>query len=369
MLEEDRAERIDLRLQVAFWIGFLIFFLLFVWLFSGILLPFILGTLLAYLLDPLADRLEQGGMNRAWATITIVLMSVLVFAMIALIIVPILVSQLSGFLERLPDYVAELEQARNWFLQTELGQRLGARQVSSGVDQVVAQGATWLASVAASVWAGGQALIGIISLVVVTPVVAFYLLYDWDRMLSRLDALIPRENLRTVRRLAREIDAAMAGFVRGQVSVCIVLGLFYAVALSIVGLNFGFLIGSVAGLISFIPYVGSIVGFVLSVGVAFVQFWPDWVWVAAVVGIFAVGQFLEGNILQPRLVGSSVGVHPVWLIFALFAFGSLFGFVGLLLAVPISAALNVLVRFGVERYRLSRMYWGHDGGPHDGALR
>ena len=359
------ADRTDLRLQVVFWIGFLIFFLLFVWLFSDILLPFILGMALAYLLDPLADRLERGGMNRAWATISIVLMSVLVFALIALIVVPVLVSQFSAFLEDLPEYVAELEQLRNWFLETDIGRRLGAQQVSSGLDQVVAQGATWLGSFAASIWAGGQALIGIVSLAIVTPVVAFYLLYDWDRMLSRLEGLIPRENVATVRRLAGEIDDAMAGFVRGQVTVCLVLGVFYAVGLSIVGLNFGFLIGSVAGIISFIPYVGSIVGFVISVGVALVQFWPDWIWIAAVVGVFAVGQFLEGNILQPRLVGSSVGVHPVWLIFALFAFGSLFGFVGLLLAVPISAALNVLVRFGLERYRKSRLYWGHDGSPPD----
>jgi predicted PurR-regulated permease PerM len=158
--------------------------------------------------------------------------------------------------------------------------------------------------------------------------------------------------------LAREIDRAMAGFVRGQGTVCLVLGVFYALSLSVIGLNFGFLIGSVAGLIGFIPFVGSIVGFVLSVGVALFQFWPDWPWIVGVAGIFAFGQFLEGNFLQPRLVGGRVGVHPVWLMFALFAFGALFGVVGLLLAVPATAAIGVLVRFAIGRYEHSNLYRG-----------
>jgi predicted PurR-regulated permease PerM len=359
---------VSLRVQAAFWIAALLFLLLFLWVFSGILLPFILGMALAYLLDPVADRLEAGGMNRFWATITIVLMSVLVIALVALIVIPLLVSQLAGFLERLPEYVDRLQALGDRFFRTTIGQYLGGQAPEAGVDQVVSQGAAWVASVIGSVWAGGQALIGVVSLIIVTPVVAFYLLYDWDRMLTRLDGLIPREYVNTVRRLGHEIDAAMAGFVRGQGAVCLILGAFYAVALSVVGLNFGFLIGSVAGLISFIPFVGSIVGFVLSVGVAIVQFWPDWIWIVVVAGIFAAGQFLEGNILQPRLVGSSIGVHPVWLMFALFAFGSLFGFVGVLLAVPVTAAIGVLVRFALDQYRQSPLFWGRNGGPPEDRL-
>jgi predicted PurR-regulated permease PerM len=184
-------------------------------------------------------------------------------------------------------------------------------------------------------------------------------------MITRIDVLLPRQHADTIRRLSHEVNDALAGFIRGQGTVCLVLGLFYAISLSIVGLNFGLLIGLTAGLISFIPFVGSIVGFVLSVGVAIVQFWPEWIWIVAVAGIFAAGQFLEGNILQPRLVGSSIGVHPVWLMFALFAFGSLFGFVGVLLAVPVTAAIGVLVRFAVERYRNSGLYHGRDGPPQD----
>jgi predicted PurR-regulated permease PerM len=306
----------NLRVQLAFWIGALLLLLLFLWVFSGILLPFIMGMALAYLLDPIADQLERAGMNRFWATITIVILSVLVIALAALILVPLLMSQLWAFLDRLPSYIAQLQALAERFLRTELGRFFGTQQEGPSVDQVVAQGAAWLASLLASVWAGGRALINTISLIVVTPVVAFYLLYDWDRMLKRIDGLLPREHEATILMLARDIDAAMAGFIRGQGAVCVTLGLFYATSLSLVGLNFGFLIGSIAGLISFIPFVGSIVGFVLSVGVATVQFWPDWIWILVVGGIFAVGQFLEGNILQPRLVGSSIGVHPVWLMFA-----------------------------------------------------
>lgn len=355
----------NLRVQAAFWIGALVILLLFLWVFSGILLPFIMGMALAYLLDPIADWLERVGMSRFWATITIVILSVLVFSLVALTVVPLLVSQFSDFLENLPGYAAQLQALGNRFLNTEIGKFLGTQQEGFGIDQWASQAAAWVASFLGSVWAGGRALINAVSLIVVTPVVAFYLLYDWDRMLQRLDALLPRAHADTIRVLGRDMDEAIAGFIRGQGALCLILGLFYAITLSAVGLNFGFLIGSVAGVISFIPYVGSIVGFVLSVGVAVVQFWPDWIWVVVVAGIFAVGQFLEGNILQPRLVGSSIGVHPVWLMFALFAFGSLFGFVGVLLAVPVTAAIGVLVRFAVARYRESALYLERAGSPPD----
>ncbi len=356
----------NLRMQAAFWLGALAFLLVFLWVFSGILLPFIMGMALAYLLDPIADRLERAGMSRFWATITIVVLSVLVFALIALLGVPLLIGQLSAFLEKLPTYAAELQALGDRFFETRVGQYFKTQNGGPSVDQIVTQGASWAATVLASVWAGGQALISVVSLVVVTPVVAFYLLYDWDRMIGRIDTLLPREHAETIRALGRDINVAIGGFIRGQGAVCLLLGLFYAISLTVVGLNFGFLIGSLAGVISFIPYVGSIVGFFLSVGVALVQFWPNWIWVGAVVGVFVVGQFLEGNILQPRLVGSSIGVHPVWLMFALFAFGSLFGFVGVLLAVPVTAAIGVLVRFAVERYRLSALYLERGDGPSRG---
>jgi predicted PurR-regulated permease PerM len=355
----------NLRVQAAFWMGALVALLVFLWVFSDILLPFIMGMALAYLLDPVADLLERSGMSRFWATIAIVVLTVLVLTIVALIAVPLLAGQLAAFLERLPTYADELQSLGQWFLGTRIGQLFKSQANMPDMDQIVAQGVAWVGTVLASVWAGGQALISVVSLIVITPVVAFYLLYDWDHMLDQVDTLLPREHAETVRRLGREINAAIAAFIRGQGTVCLFLGLFYAISLSIVGLNFGFLIGSVAGVISFIPFVGTIVGFLLSVGVAIFQFWPDWAWILVIVGIFAVGQFIEGNILQPRLVGSSIGVHPVWLMFALFAFGSLFGFVGVLLAVPVTAAIGVLVRFAVERYRMSPLYL--DRGPEPPA--
>jgi len=355
------------RRQATFWVATLAAFVGLLWLFSGILLPFIMGMALAYILDPLADWLERVGMSRLWATITILIFSLIVFTIALLVLIPVLAGQMAGFIERLPAYVAQLQELAGTLFRSRVAQFLGAGDPNSAVDDIVRQATGWLATLMASVFAGGRAILNIISLFVVTPVVAFYLLYDWDRMVARIDDWMPRDHLETVRQIARDIDTALAGFIRGQGSVCLVLGLFYAISLSVVGLNFGFLIGSVAGLISFIPYVGSIVGFVLSVGVALVQFWPDWIWVVVVAGIFAVGQFFEGNILQPRLVGSSVGVHPVWLMFALFAFGSLFGFVGMLVAVPATAVIGVLVRFGIGQYMQSRIYSGHGGDGSTGG--
>ena len=217
---------------------------------------------------------------------------------------------------------------------------------------IATKAAGWIATVLASIWSGGLAIVNLISLIVVTPVVIFYMLNDWDRMVAKVDGWLPRQHIETLRGLARDIDSAMAGFIRGQGSVCMALGIFYALALIMVDLNFGLLIGLVAGLLSFIPYVGSIIGGALSIGMALVQFWPEWFSGVIVGCIFIAGQILEGNFLSPKLVGDRIGLHPVWLMFALFAFGYLFGFVGLLLAVPMAAAAGVLVRFALKQYLL-----------------
>jgi predicted PurR-regulated permease PerM len=226
---------------------------------------------------------------------------------------------------------------------------------------LLGQGAGLLTTIFTSLWSSGKALVDIAGLFVVTPVVAFYMLLDWDRMIETVDDWIPRDHVETVRGIATDINLATAGFVRGQGTLCLILGCYYAVGLTLAGLNFGLLIGLFAGLISFIPYVGSLVGLVLAVGVALVQFWPEWQWIVVVAVVFFSGQFIEGNILQPKLVGKSVGLHPVWLMFALFAFGYLFGFVGLLVAVPAAAAVAVLVRFAIGRYLESPVYKGQSG--------
>jgi predicted PurR-regulated permease PerM len=267
--------------------------------------------------------------------------------------------QLTSFIDNIPGYVTRLQSllsdpSRPW-LQKILGASVSA---DKSIGDLVTQGVGWLTAFLKSLWSGGRALVSLFSLVVVTPVVAFYLIYDWHRMIRTADSWIPVHQRETVRQLARDVDAAIAGFVRGQTAVCLVLGSFYAVALTLSGLNFGLLIGLISGVITFIPYVGSMTGLMLALGVAVAQFWPQYSSILVVLGIFLVGQFLEGNLLSPKLVGESVGLHPVWLIFALLAFGYLFGFVGLLVAVPLAATIGVLVRFALQRYRESALYTG-----------
>ena len=367
-----------LQRQILFWLGLAAVLVLFLLLFSGILLPFVVGLALAYLLDPVADRLERLGLPRVWATVVILISVVLIFVLAIMLIAPLMGAQLSKFVENLPATIAKLQdliasQNAPW-IDRLLGQ--GLTQVKSSLGEIVSQGMNYLSGFLASLWTGGQAVISVVSLLVVAPVVAFYMLIDWDRMVEAIDGWVPLRHKVTIRRLAREIDEGVAGFVRGQALVCVILGTFYAIALTMVGLNFGLLIGFGAGVIGFIPYIGSITGLLVSLAVAIVQFWPDYGMVALVLGIFAFGQFIEGNFLQPRLVGRSVGLHPVWLMFALVAFGYLFGFVGLLVAVPLAAAVGVLVRFGLQRYLASPFYTGEDtshpdvlpGGPKGASL-
>ncbi|WP_421565272.1 AI-2E family transporter [Ochrobactrum sp. EDr1-4] len=346
------------RRQAMFWTGTLIVFLLFLVVFSPVLLPFVAGMALAYFLDPVADRLEKLGLSRLAATILILLLFLMILVVGLMIIIPILATQLVDFISKLPDYISQLQalmaNENSQWLKRYIG--IDSSVIQENLSALLQQGAGFLSTLLQSLWNSGKSLIDIAGLFIVTPVVAFYMLLDWDRMVDRIDSWVPRKQLYTVRGIARDMDAAVAGFVRGQGTLCLILGTYYAIGLTLTGLNFGLLIGFFAGLISFIPYIGSFVGLALAIGVALVQFWPDWIMIVAVAGVFFLGQFVEGNILQPKLVGSSVGLHPVWLMFALFAFGSLFGFTGMLVAVPAAAAVGVLVRFALNRYLHSPMY-------------
>ena len=358
-IENDGA----FRRQMIFWLAALIIFVLGLWLLSEILLPFIAGLAIAYLLTPLTDRLERLGINRLAAALLIITLVVLALVYLILLVAPILGGQLSSFIESVPGNVTKLQAllsdpSRPW-IQKLLGAGFSA---DKSIGDLVTQGVGWLTSFIRSLWSGGRALVSIFSLVVVTPVVAFYLIYDWHRMIRAVYGWVPLQQRDTVRGLALEIDAAISGFVRGQTAVCLILGSFYAAALTLSGLNFGMLIGLISGLITFIPYVGSMTGLVLSLGVAVAQFWPDYGSILIVLGIFLVGQFLEGNVLSPKLVGESVGLHPVWLIFALLAFGYLVGFVGLLVAVPLAATIGVLSRFALRHYLQSSLYTGQESG-------
>jgi predicted PurR-regulated permease PerM len=285
------------------------------------------------------------------------------FALLLFFVTPPLVKQIWAFLDKAPDYAEHLQNLVSdpqypWLKQL-VGDNLGGANASFG--SLMHQSMKYLSDVLASLWSRGQALISIFSLIIITPVVAFYLGADWDHIVSGVDKFVPLHQRETVRRLAREMDKSISGYVRGQSSVCLILGTYYAVVLSLAGLNFGFLIGVVSGLISFIPYVGSLTALVVSLCVAVAQFFPDWSHILIVFAVVLVGQIIEGNVLSPYLVGHSVGLHPVWLMFALFAFGYLFGFVGLLLAVPLAAAGAVLMRFALQRYRDSALYTG--GSP------
>ena len=347
------------------------------YLFSGVLMPFVAGIALGYLLDPLANRLEKMGVNRLGAALIILAAFVLVLGVLLLIFVPILGRQLTALAGSLPELAAKLQSlastggdrlTASWLGEllnkAGIGVGSGTSDLQSTIQDSMGQAASWGVGVLKSLVTGGAALVGILSLVIVTPVVAFYILVDWRRMIATLDGLVPLRHREEVRVLSRDVDRALAGFLRGQSLVCAFLGVWYAVGLSLVGLNFGFLIGITAGVLSFIPYVGSLTALIISAIVALVQGWPDWKLLLFSMGVIMSGQFLEGNILSPKLVGASVGLHPVWLMFALLAFGSLFGFTGLIVAVPVAAAIGVLLRFAVRRYRASPLYLGQDlGGP------
>ena len=343
---------------LAFWIALLAVVIAAVVLLREILLPFVAGMVLAYLLDPLASRLERLGMNRLVATLAIMGLFVLVVVVVIVLATPVVVAELTKFVERFPLYVRQVSElasdpSRPW-LRKVVGEGLGSAERS--LSELATLGADWFADVLRSVWSGGRALISVFSLAVVTPIVACYLIYDWNRMIAAVDAWVPPARRDAVRALAREIDDTISGFVRGQSALCLILGLFYAAALSLIGLEHGLLIGLAAGLISFVPYLGSLTGLAVATCVAIAQFWPRWGLIALVPAIFFVGQALADYVLSPYLVGRRVNLNPVWLLFALFAFGYLFGFVGLLIAVPLAAAIGVLMRFAMKQYLASPFY-------------
>ena len=346
--------------QLIFWAVGMVSVILFLYILRGILLPFVAGMALAYFLDPIADWLEEKGLGRTVATSLILGIFLLIFIICIILILPVLIGQFSAFIFRLPDHFNSIGQIFNDMAPAWLHDLVASKQggIETSLKDVAAQGAKWIASLLTSLWSQSLALVNILSLVIITPVVAFYMLNDWNRMMDRINGWLPRDHVQSIHQIGHDIDRAMAGFVRGQGTVCLILGIFYAVGLSLAGLNFGLFIGLMAGFISFVPYVGSIVGLVVSISVALVQFLPDWVAIGTVGAIFITGQFIEGNFLSPKLVGDRVGLHPVWLMFALLAFGYLFGFVGLLVAVPLAAAMGVLVRFGLDRYMESPLYKG-----------
>ena len=348
--------------QIKYWTIAASILLIFLWLLGDILLPFVLGAAIAYLLDPIVDRLERLGTGRVLGTILILMAAFFVLFFIFLLLIPLAIDQFRLLAAAAPDLVTSVQAL-------VLNQIASISPESEALNSTVSNLSTMaqekLGIIFGSVMASAISLIDVIMLMVITPVVAVYLLVDWDRILKKINELLPLDHAAVVRSLASEIDSTLSAFVRGMIAVCLVLGIYYATALSLIGLEFGLIIGFIAGLVSFIPYVGALLGGVLAIGLALIQFWGDFELVALVVGVFIVGQIFEGNILTPKLVGNSVGLHPVSLILALSLFGAFFGFIGLLLAVPLAASAGVILRFFIKKYKMSRLFLGENGSKRN----
>ena len=316
-----------------------------------ILLPFVAAMALAYLLAPLVDWLERIGFNRAVAALGIIVLFVGLVISAIVLVTPILGSEVALLVEKFPRYVSQLqtlaENPSHPWLRKVIGEGLSEAEQATGPAS-----ASWIMSFLNSLWSGGKALISIFSLLVVTPIVACYLINNWKGIVATLDRSIPSDYRDAVRAVARDIDDTIAAFLRGQGTICLILVLYYAVALRLIGLNHGLLIGLASGLFSFVPYLGLLAGLVVSVTVAILQFWPSWTIIPIILGIFIVGKSVSNYVLSPYLVGAHVNLDPVWVIFAISAFGYLFGFVGLLIAVPLAASIGVLVRFAIAQYSL-----------------
>lgn len=343
-----------------FWLGLVVVVGGLLFALQSVLMPFAAGFAIAYFLDPVADRLEEKGIGRGVAVLLILGAFLLLLILVLMLVAPLLADQVVGLIRRVPDILAGLQDALRPVmarLQTELAANgLGSFDGLSGsAGEYAKEAAAWVLGVLRGVWAGGMAVFHAVSLVLIMPLVAFYLLRDWDRIIAHLNGLLPRNGGDAVREQARRIDETLSAFLRGQATVCLVLAVIYGGGLTLVGLEFGLLIGVATGLMSFVPYFGMGVGLVTAFGVAAFQF-ADIMPFVLIGGVFAIGQVLESFFLTPYLVGDKVGLHPLWVVFALMAGGALFGFTGVLLAVPAASVIGVLIRFWIERYKSSGFF-------------
>lgn len=356
-LEAMRVER-----QVLFWLSAAILLVLVIGLLRQVMLPFVAGIVIAYFLNPAADRLTYWGLPRGIAAALIVAAFGCILAAALIFLVPLLLSQAQQFAVGLPEEIARLRSLIDTWARAQLGTHYPDFQ--AGLDrssQTIADNWASLAGfIAGSLWSQGRALFDFLSLILVTPLVVFYVMIDWHPMLAKIDSWLPRAHAPTARRLATDVNDAVSAFIRGQGTVCLVLSIYYAVALGLMGLRYGLLVGLATGLMSFVPFVGWALGLITATIIAIVQFWPDAVPILTVIAIFVMAQVLDAGFLSPKIVGSKIGLHPVWLIFSLFVFSYLFGFVGVLVAVPIAAAIGVLVRFALRVYLASPVYSGEE---------
>ena len=352
-----------MRRQLLFWAAAAVVFFVIVFLLRSILLPFVAGMAVAYFLDPAVDWVERRRAPRWLATSIVTAAFFILLGVATILVFPLVQGQVEALARSFPEYAAKIQNnllpvvdrlLTKFSVSEAEGTGDAAQMLTKNAARIVGNLFNRLLS-------SGLALFNILSLILITPVVTFYLLRDWDRIVAKVDSWLPRHHLETIHAQVREIDGVLAGFLRGQAMVCFALAVLYGTALSVAGLQFGLVIGLFTGFVAFIPYVGFALGFAIALIFALLQFGSDVVSVGIIVAIYAVLQVVESMALTPKLVGSRVGLHPVWVIFALLAAGVLFGVVGILLAVPAAAVIGVLIRFGVSRYLGSAVYLGPSG--------
>lgn len=346
------------RLMVFYTILALVFFVTI----KAILLPFVVGLAVAYLLDPLADKLEEYKFPRWLATVTILFIFFVGFAGLVVAISPIIQSQVSGIIVNFPSYVENLKPViENFFgdVATTLGINIEA-ETDNFITKATEQGFSKAGGVIAAFLTQGAAFLNLLSLLIISPVVAFFLVRDWDLIIESIDNWLPKKNAPSVRIVAKDIDTALAGFIRGQTLVSFIMAILYAIGWSITGLNYSLVLGIVAGILAYVPFVGALVAMLIAMLVGFGQFGADAGSLVPIFGVFVVVQAIEGAYLTPKLVGSRVGLHPVWVLFAIFAGGELMGFTGVLIALPVAAAIGVIVRFALNNYLQSDLHKGEE---------
>jgi predicted PurR-regulated permease PerM len=346
-----------LETQTRFWLLTFALLAVAVYVLRPVLPPFVAGIILAYFLAPVVTMLERRGVPRWIGALSVMFGFILIVGSIVMLILPMVTSQLGALINAVPGYAEKLRTHYLPWLESWVTRfpPQDVEKLRAAIAQSAAETAGWVANLFKSIITGGVAVIDTLALAIITPVTAFFTLRDWPKLTATVDSLFPRRYYDVIHAQLADIDRTLSGFIRGQALVCVALGLIYSTGLTAVGLQYGVAIGVAAGVLSFIPYVGTAFGWVSSVILALVQF-DDWLHVGLVVAVFAVGHFLEAYILTPKLVGNRVGLHPVWILFALITGVKLLGFVGVLIAVPTAAVLGVLIRFIVRQYKSSAVY-------------
>lgn len=345
--------------RTLFWVAGIIIFVFFLYLINDILLPFVVGILVAYFLDPVVGKLEKSKLSRTTATLIITATFFVVIFVLAALLVPVLYDQLVELAKKIPQYTKELQEKYLPILTSMIDKvdHEAAQKIKDTTANISGYIVQFLGELLTDLGKSGVALLNLISLIFISPVVSFYMLRDWHKIIAKVNSLLPVDHASTIREQVKKVDETLAGYIRGQSNVCVILGIFYATGLLLIGVEFGFFIGFATGILAFIPFVGFLIGFITALFITFFQF-GDISHILMVVGVFMAGQVLESNFLTPKLVGEKVGLHPVWVIFGLLVGGALFGFTGVLLAVPVSAVIGVLVRFSIEEYTKGPLYNG-----------